>query len=1188
MSKKFAEHSGLDLAATNNEVLAEWEKNDVFHKSIDEREGCPQFVFFEGPPSANGHPGIHHVLARSIKDTFNRYKTMKGFQVHRKAGWDTHGLPVELGVEKELGITKADIDNKKSKKYISVEDYNRKCRENVMKFTAEWRKLTELMGYFVDLDHPYITYDNKYIETLWWLLKELYKKGLLYKGYTIQPYSPAAGTGLSSHELNQPGCYRDVKDTTVTALFSVLDPKPEWTKWGKPYFLAWTTTPWTLPSNTALCVGPKFTYLAVETYNAYNDEPVTVIIAEALLNSYLKPEGKDKPMDSYKHGDKVVPYRVVGSYTGRELEGMHYAQLMPWVKPTAKLDDNAPAFVKDYAAAHPEKVFDGENGKDRFVEMEEKAFRVILGDYVTTDDGTGIVHIAPTFGADDAKVAKDAHIPSLFLINKKGETRPMVDLEGKYYKIDELDSNFVEDCVDVEAYSRHAGDYVKNAYDPKFNVGGKYDEKAASKAEDLNIVICMEMKQEGTAFKIEKHVHNYPHCWRTDKPVLYYPLDSWFIRSTAKKDRMVELNKTINWQPESTGTGRFGNWLENLNDWNLSRSRFWGTPLPIWRDEDGDELCIGSLDELYKEIEKSVAAGVMKSNPLKDKGFVPGDYSKENYDKIDLHRPYVDNIVLVSKTGKPMKREADLIDVWFDSGSMPYAQVHYPFENRDAIDKRLAFPADFINEGVDQTRGWFFTLHAIATMVFDSVAFKNVISSGLVLDAKGNKMSKHVGNVTDPFEMIDKYGADAVRFYMMTNSEPWDNLKFDPNGVDETRRKFFGTLYNTYSFFALYANVDGFDYSQPDVELSERPEIDRWILSELHSLIKNVDKELSAYDPTKAGRLIDAFVNDDLSNWYVRLNRKRFWGKDMSKDKLSAYQTLYTCLETVAKLLAPFAPFYADQLYLDLVKATGRDNVCSVHLAKFPVADDALIDKELESRMEMAQKITSMVLALRRKVNIKVRQPLQEIMIPAVDDEQRRRIEAIEKLILNEVNVKQLRFAEGSGVLVKKVKCNFRTMGKKFGKLMKGIAAQMGSLSQEQIEDLEKNGSLSVEVEGQPVTVDASDVEIISEDIPGWLVANEGNLTVALEVALNDDLRKEGMARELINRIQNIRKESGLEITDRINVVVAPNEQVAGAVAGYGDYVKGQVLADSIAVADNDGPEIDFDDFKLRIKVEKS
>ncbi len=1188
MSKKFAEHSGLNLTEVNKEILEMWNREDVFHKSVDEREGCPQFVFFEGPPSANGHPGIHHVLARSIKDTFNRYKTMKGMQVHRKAGWDTHGLPVELGVEKDLHITKADIDNPNSPRCVSVEEYNKACRENVMMYTAEWRKLTEEMGYFVDLDHPYITYDNKYIETLWWLLKQLYQKDLLYKGYTIQPYSPGAGTGLSSHELNQPGCYRDVKDTTCTALFEVLQPKEEWTAWGKPYFMAWTTTPWTLPSNTALCVGPSFKYVAVQTYNPYNDAPITVVMAEALVGAYLKPEGKDVPMEDYKHGDKVVPYRIVGEYTGRDLEGMRYRQLMPWIKPTAKLDKNSADFVKEYVQAHPEKVFDGENGKDTFVEMEEMAFRVILGDYVTIDDGTGIVHIAPTFGADDAKVAKDAHIPSLFLINKKGETRPMVDLEGKYYTMAELDANFVKACVDEKAYLHHAGDYVKNAYAPEFNKDGKYDEKAAQKAEDLNIVICMEMKQEGTVFKIEKHVHNYPHCWRTDKPILYYPLDSWFIRSTAKKDRMVELNKTINWQPESTGTGRFGNWLENLNDWNLSRSRFWGTPLPIWRDEDGEELCIGSLEELYAEIEKSVEAGIMQSNPMKGKGFVPGDYSQENYDKIDLHRPYVDNIVLVSPTGKAMKRETDLIDVWFDSGSMPYAQVHYPFENRELIDNRLAFPADFINEGVDQTRGWFFTLHAIATMVFDSVAFKNVISSGLVLDAKGNKMSKHVGNVVNPFEMIDKYGADPVRFYMMTNSEPWDNLKFDANGVDEVRRKFFGTLYNTYSFFSLYANVDGFDCSQPEVPLAERPEIDRWILSVLHTLVKGVDRELSNYDPTRAGRLIDNFVNDDLSNWYVRLNRKRFWGKEMSQDKLSAYQTLYTCLETVAKLLAPFAPFYADRLYLDLTTATGRGGECSVHLAKFPEADESVIDADLEARMSMAQKITSMVLALRRKVNIKVRQPLQAIMIPAVDELQKQRIAAVEELIKGEVNVKELRFVEGSGVLVKKVKCNFRTMGKKFGKLMKGIAAAMDALSQDEISRLQAEGKINVAVDGLEVLVEATDVEIISEDIPGWLVSNEGNLTVALEVELNDELRNEGMARELINRIQNLRKETGLEITDRINVVVTPDKSVEASLAGYADYIKTQVLADSIELQDNDGTETVIDELKLNIKVTKA
>ena len=1187
MANKFAEHNGLNLTQVNKDILEAWNRNDVFHKTIDEREGCPQFVFFEGPPSANGHPGIHHVLARAIKDTFNRYKTMKGYQVKRKAGWDTHGLPVELGVEKELGITKADIDNHESDKYISVEDYNHRCRENVMKFTAEWRQLTEEMGYFVDLDHPYITYDNKYIETLWWLLRQLYDKGLLYKGYTIQPYSPGAGTGLSSHELNQPGCYRDVKDTTATALFELTEPKAEWGEWGKAYFAAWTTTPWTLPSNTALCVGPSYTYCVVKTYNAYTDEKIMIIVAEDRLAAYLKPEGAELPLADYKHGDKVVPYEIVARYKGSELVGMGYKQLMPWVKPCMKLEPQAAEYIKRYAEQHPEKVFDAENGKDRFVEMEKQAFRVIPGDYVTTDDGTGIVHIAPTFGADDAKVAKDAEIPSLFLISKKGETRPMVDLQGKYYLTTELDSNFVAACVDKEAYGKHEGDYVKNAYKPEFNIDGKYDEKAAAKAEDLNIEICMEMKQEGTALKIEKHVHNYPHCWRTDKPVLYYPLDSWFIRSTAKKERMSELNKTINWQPESTGTGRFGNWLDNLNDWNLSRSRYWGTPLPIWRDEDGEEICIGSLQELFDEIEKSVAAGVMASNPLKDNGFVPGDYSQENYDKIDLHRPYVDNIVLVSPTGKAMKRETDLIDVWFDSGSMPYAQIHYPFENRELIDERKAFPADFINEGVDQTRGWFFTLHAIATMVFDSVAFKNVISSGLVLDAKGNKMSKHVGNVVNPFDQIEKYGADPVRFYMMTNSEPWDNLKYDPEGVDEVRRKFFGTLYNTYSFFSLYANVDGFDYSQQDVPVAERPEIDRWILSVLHSLIKGVDREMQNYDPTRAGRLIESFINDDLSNWYVRLNRKRFWGKEMSQDKLSAYQTLYTCLETVARLLAPFAPFYADRLFLDLTQVTGSDNACSVHLAKFPEADESMIDTDLEQRMAMAQKITSMVLALRRKVSIKVRQPLQAIMIPAVDDEQRKHIEAVKELIMNEVNVKELKFVEGKGILVKKVKCNFRTMGKKFGKMMKAIAAATAAFDQDQIAALENNGQTELDIDGQKVTIEAADVEIISEDIPGWLVTNEGNLTVALEVELTDELRNEGVARELINRIQNLRKESGLEITDHISVVITRLEAIEKSMGDFADYVKEQVLADSIELGDNDGVELDIDEMKLNIKIEK-
>ncbi len=1143
MTKKFAEYKGLNLTDVNNAILQEWKKNNVFERSVKEREGCPEFVFFEGPPSANGHPGIHHVLARTIKDTFNRYKTMKGFQVKRKAGWDTHGLPVELGVEKELNITKADIDNHESEKYISIEDYNQRCRENVMKFTSEWDDLTEKIGYWVDLNDPYITYDNKYIETLWWLLKQFYDKDLLYKGYTIQPYSPAAGTGLSSHELNQPGCYRDVKDTTVTAQFAMKNPKPEMTEWGKPYFIAWTTTPWTLAANSALCVGPKIDYVAVQTYNPYTGEPVTLVMAEARTSAYLNEKGRDASLADYKKGDKVIPWKVVARYKGTDLVGMEYEQLLPMVKP-----------------------------------LTGGAFRVIPGDYVTTEDGTGIVHIAPNFGADDALVAKKAGVPPIVMIDKKGRERPVVDLQGKYFVTDDLDPEFVANYIDLDLWQRYAGRYVKNAY----------DESLAPDAETLDISICMDLKAENKAFKIEKHTHNYPHCWRTDKPVLYYPLDSWFIRSTASKERMSELNHTINWKPESTGTGRFGNWLDNLNDWNLSRSRFWGTPLPIWRNEDdGETICIGSLEQLYNEIEKAVEAGVMSENPLKKKGFVPGDYSRENYDRIDMHRPYVDQITLVSSTGKPMKRETDLIDVWFDSGSMPYAQAHYPFENAEAVDKGKAFPADFISEGVDQTRGWFFTLHAIATMIFDSVAFKNVVSTGLVLDAKGNKMSKRLGNAVDPFETIEKYGADALRFYMMTNSQPWDNLKFDPEGVDEVRRKFFGTLYNTYSFFALYANVDGFDYSQPDMPVEERPESDRWIISKLNTLVKAVDESLADFEPTKAGRMIDEFVCDNLSNWYVRINRKRFWGKEMDNDKLAAFQTLYTCLETVAKLLAPFSPFYADRLYLDLAKATGRATADSVHLEKFPTGD-GYHNAELEAQMEMSQKISSMVLALRRKVNIKVKQPLQRIMIPAVDEQQRKHIEAVADTILNEVNVKELDFAEEEGLLVKKVKCNFRTMGKKYGKLMKGVAAAMGSLEQHQIAQLENEGKLQIVVEGQNIDIDAADVEIISEDIPGWLVANEGNLTVALEVQLTDSLRKEGLARELINRIQNIRKDSGLEITDRIDVTIEPNKAIQEACGEFGDFVMTQVLADSISFEPNDGTEVSFDEMNLRIKVEKT
>ena len=1140
MGKKFAEYSQFDLSKVNAEVLKKWDENQVFAKSMTEREGCPSFVFYEGPPSANGMPGIHHVMARSIKDIFCRYKTMKGFLVKRKAGWDTHGLPVELGVEKAMGITKEDIG-----KTISVADYNAACRKDVMKFTKEWEDLTHKMGYWVDMTDPYITYDNRYIETLWWLLKQLYTKGYLYKGYTIQPYSPAAGTGLSSHELNQPGCYRDVKDVTCVAQFKMKNPKPEMAEWGTPYFLAWTTTPWTLPSNTALCVGPKIDYVAVQSYNGYTGEKITVVLAKALLYTHFNKKAEDIALEDYKPGDKLIPFKIVGEYKGPELVGMEYEQLIPWVNPG------------------------------------EGAFRVISGDYVTTEDGTGIVHIAPTFGADDAQVAKAAGVPPLQLINKKGELRPMVDLTGKFYKLDELDENFVKERVNVDLYKEYAGRFVKNAYDPNLT----------DQDESLDVSLCMMMKANNQAFKIEKHVHNYPHCWRTDKPVLYYPLDSWFIRSTACKDRMVELNKTINWKPESTGTGRFGKWLENLNDWNLSRSRYWGTPLPIWRTEDNsEEICIGSVEELYNEIEKSVAAGFMKSNPYKDKGFVPGEYNGENYDKIDLHRPYVDDIILVSKDGKPMKREADLIDVWFDSGAMPYAQIHYPFENKELLDSHQVYPADFIAEGVDQTRGWFFTLHAIASMVFDTISYKAVISNGLVLDKNGNKMSKRLGNGVDPFSTIEKYGSDPLRWYMITNSSPWDNLKFDVDGIEEVRRKFFGTLYNTYSFFSLYANVDGFEYKEADVPMAERPEIDRWILSVLNTLVKEVDTCYSEYEPTKAGRLISDFVNDNLSNWYVRLNRKRFWGGEFTQDKLSAYQTLYTCLETVAKLMSPIAPFYADKLYMDLVTATGRDNVVSVHLAKFPEYKEDMIDKELEVRMQMAQDVTSMVLALRRKVNIKVRQPLQCIMIPVVDEEQRAHIEAVKALIMSEVNVKDIKFVDGAaGVLVKKVKCDFKKMGPKFGKQMKAVAAAVAEMSQEAIAELEKNGSYTLQLDGTDVLVEATDVEIFSEDIPGWLVANEGKLTVALDVTVTEELRREGIARELVNRIQNIRKSSGLEITDKIKITLSKNQQTDDAVNEYKDYICNQVLGTSLTLTDEveNGTELNFDDFSLYVSVVK-
>ena len=1153
MAKKFAEHKTMNLTDVNNEVLALWKEKDVFHKSIDEKEGCPQFVFFEGPPSANGHPGIHHVMGRTIKDTFLRYKTMKGYQVKRKAGWDTHGLPVELSVEKSLGITKEDIGKK-----ISVDEYNDACRKNVMMYTDEWTQLTDKMGYFVDLAHPYITYDIKYIESLWWLLKQLYDKDLLYKGYTIQPYSPAAGTGLSSHELNQPGCYRDVKDTTVTAQFKVADENPLGIDTELPlYILAWTTTPWTLPSNTALCVGPKIDYVAVKGHNPYTGEEAVYVLAENRMGAYFQPSKDEEGND--------VPVEILWRGKGTELVDVHYSQLMPWVKPCAL-----------------------EN--DKVVVKEAEAFRVILGDYVTTEDGTGIVHIAPTFGADDAKVAKDAGIPSLFVIDKAGDTRPMVDFQGKYFVREDMDEEFVSACVN-ESYWKHSGDYVKNAYDPKYNVGGKYDEKAAQKDMDLNVVICLEMKEEGCAFKIEKHVHNYPHCWRTDKPVLYYPLDSWFIRSTAKKDRMFELNKTINWHPESTGSGRFGKWLENLNDWNLSRSRYWGTPLPIWRNRDTkEEICIGSLEELYNEIEKSVAAGVMESNPLKDKGFVPGDMSQENYDKIDIHRPYVDYIKLVGESGAVLTRELDLIDVWFDSGAMPYAQIHYPFENKEALDSRRVYPADFIAEGVDQTRGWFFTLHAIATMVFDSVAYKNVISNGLVLDKNGVKMSKRLGNVINPFDCIAKYGTDPVRWYMVTNSSPWDNLSFDPDGVKEVTSSFFIKLHQAYSFFTLYANVDGFDYSEADVPFAERPDFDRWLLSELNTLVKDVDKYLSDYDVTPAGRLIQSFVVDKLSNWYIRLNKKRFWGGGMTQDKLSAYQTLYVCLDTLARLVAPVSPFYADRLFLDLNVVTGKDKAESVHLAKFPEADVSKIDTELERAMQVAMQVTSMVLSLRKKVKIPVIQALQTISIPATDMEMRKCVERMASVILAETNVKELTFIEsGAGILVKKVKCNFRTMGKKFGKLMKDVNAAVMSMTQEQIAELEGNGSISLDVADTVALIEREDVEIISEDIPGWTIAQEGTVTVALDINITPELKEEGLSRLVIKRIQAIRKESGLEITDRIVVKIEEKPELAGVIKNFGEHISAQVLANEITLGDaTDGIESEIGEFTAKILVVKA
>ena len=1144
MSKRFPEYSGLNLPEINDSVLEKWSAEDVFARTMSEREGCPSFVFFEGPPSANGKPGIHHVLARTIKDIFCRYKTMQGFQVKRKAGWDTHGLPVELGVEKNLGITKEDIGKK-----ISVDEYNAACRREVMKYTGEWEDLTRRMGYWVDMPNAYITYDNRYIESVWWLLGELYKKGYLYKGYTIQPYSPAAGTGLSSHELNQPGCYRDVKDTTCVAQFRVVDDNAPALapyrdilfKWGTPYFLAWTTTPWTLPSNTALAVGPDITYNIVRTYNPYSGKPVTVVAADALMGSLFNAKAKDLPLDSYSKGDKLIPYEVAAQVKGLDLVGINYEQLLPWVNPG------------------------------------EGAFRVIPGDYVTTEDGTGIVHIAGTFGADDLRVSKQNAIPPLHLIDRDGNIRPMVDLTGRFYLLSDLDPKFVEEMVDIEAYTPWQGQYVKNAYDPE----------ATEETETLDVKICMELKATEKVFKIEKHTHNYPHCWRTDKPVLYYPLDSWFIKTTAVRERLMELNDGIKWKPASTGSGRFGKWLENLQDWNLSRSRYWGTPLPIWRTEDGaEELCISSVEQLYTEIEHAVEAGLMTENPYKKAGFVPGNYTKDNYEKIDLHRPYVDDIILLSPSGKAMRREKDLIDVWFDSGSMPYAQIHYPFENKEAFDNREIYPADFIAEGVDQTRGWFFTLHAIAGMVFDSISYKTVISNGLVLDKYGNKMSKRLGNAVDPFGQIGQYGADPVRWYMISNSSPWDNLKYDEKGVLETSRKLFSTLYNTYSFFALYANVDSFDPSVPQVPVEKRPEIDRWILSLLNTLIREVTEALDDYEPTRAARAIGEFVGDNLSNWYVRLNRKRFWGGDMTDDKLAAYQTLYTCLHTVTLLMAPFAPFFADRLYRDL---TGSEN--SIHLDRYPVADPSLIDPDLEERQKLAQDITSMALALRRKVNLKVRQPLHTIMVPVADEKRRAAVEAIMDLVKSEINVKDLKIVgNDEGILVKSVKPDFKKLGPKFGKNMKAAAEIIKNLDAKSIAALERDGHLSFDLNGTPAEVELSDVEIISEDIPGWLVANEGSLTIALDVTVTPELRREGIARDIVNRIQNIRKARNYDITDRIRLVFAPGADTDDAIRDFADYISRQVLATSLEIvplADSaEGiEELSMDDVTARMLI---
>ncbi|MDR0687445.1 MAG: isoleucine--tRNA ligase [Prevotellaceae bacterium] len=1140
MSKKFPEYKGLDLPRINKEVLEKWKKEDTFAQSLALRKGHPPFVFYEGPPSANGMPGIHHVMARAVKDIFCRYKTLKGFLVNRRAGWDTHGLPVELGVEKMLGITKEDI-GKPGKP--SIDEYNAACRREVMKYTKEWENLTEQMGYWVDMKNPYVTCDNRYIETLWHLLRQLYSKNLLYKGYTIQPYSPAAGTGLSAHELNQQGCYRDVKDTACVAMFEVAARReelpfalPEGRE--KCYLLAWTTTPWTLPSNTALCVGADIEYTAATTCNPYSGERITVILAKDLVAKHFNPKAAALPFEGYKAGDKLVPYRVVGACSGAALEGIPYRQLIPWVNPGSG------------------------------------AFRVITGDFVTTEDGTGIVHIAPTFGADDDRVARLHGIPPLMLVDKSGARQPMVDRTGKFFRLSDLDETFVKENVNRELYGEYAGRFVKNAYDPDLTESDP----------SLDVDLCVMLKQQGLAFKIEKHVHSYPHCWRTDKPVLYYPLDSWFIKTTACKERMVALNKTIGWKPESTGTGRFGKWLEELKDWNLSRSRYWGTPLPIWRSEDGsEEKCIGSVAELYGEIEKAVAAGVMSKNPYREKGFVPERYTKENYDRIDLHRPYVDEIVLASGSGTPMKREPDLVDVWFDSGAMPFAQDHYPFEGRE--EEKVA---DFIAEGVDQTRGWFFTLHAIAVMVADSVAFRNVVANGLVLDKNGNKMSKRLGNAVEPFGVMENFGADALRWYMVANAQPWDNLKFDVDGIDEVRRKFFGTLYNTYSFFALYANVDRFTGAEAPVEVSKRPEVDRWIISLLNTLVRDVESAYEAYEPTLAGRLIQEFVCDHLSNWYVRLNRKRFWGGSMTQDKLAAYQTLLECLRKVVILASPIAPFITDKIFCDLCCASEQATTCtSVHLADFPAWSAALIDAELEKKMQLAQQATSMILALRRKVNIRVRQPLQRAVLAVANPEVEKLLTPqIKEIVRTETNVKDLQVE--MEVVTKRAKANFKTLGAKCGKSMKEVAAQIQAWKNDDVTALESCGEAEVTLaSGEKIALLTQDVEIITESIPGYECLTEGKLTLALDVTVTDALRQEGIARELVNRIQNLRKDSGFEVTDRITVQVERRSEVEAAVATFAEYIKGQVLATSLSMTEelSNATAVEIDDYTVKIRL---